>query len=101
MPSRLRSLLMLSDSKDRRGPHDMRTDEALQRMFVEAQNDPKKIAEIESDAWEDFLDMTMSQAHIWASQNIDPAKTPSEIIHTEPYLMGSHASATGAWCSGP
>ena len=48
---------------------------------------------------EDFLDMTMSQAHIWASQNIDPSKTPSELILTEPYLMGSHASATGAWCS--
>src|SRR4029078_959556 len=27
--------------------------------------------------------------------------TPSELILTEPYLMGSHASATGAWCSGP
>ncbi len=57
--------------------------------------------EIESDAWEDFLDMTMSQALIWASDNIDPAKTPSEIVLTEPYLMGSHASATGAWVSGP
>jgi adenylylsulfate reductase subunit A len=45
--------------------------------------------------------MTMSQALIWASENIDPAKTPSEIVLTEPYLMGSHASATGAWVSGP
>jgi len=101
VPTPLRNHLMLNDIKDGRGPHYMMTDEALQRMFVEAQNDPKKIAEIESDAWEDFLDMTMSQAHIWAAQNIDPAKTPSEIILTEPYLMGSHASATGAWCSGP
>jgi adenylylsulfate reductase subunit A len=57
--------------------------------------------EIESDAWEDFLDMTMSQALLWASENIDPAKTPSEVVLTEPYLMGSHASATGAWVSGP
>jgi adenylylsulfate reductase subunit A len=101
VPTPLRNHLMLNDIKDGRGPHYMMTDEALQRMFVEAQHDPKKIAEIESDAWEDFLDMTMSQAHIWASQNIDPAKTPSELILTEPYLMGSHASATGAWCSGP
>src|SRR5437764_569720 len=101
VPTPLRNHLMLNDIKDGRGPHYMRTDEALQRMFAEAQNDPKKIAEIESDAWEDFLDMTMSQAHIWASQNIDPSKTPSELILTEPYLMGSHASATGAWCSGP
>src|SRR5262249_57488268 len=33
--------------------------------------------------------------------NIDPAKTPSEVVLTEPYLMGSHASGTGAWVSGP
>ena len=101
VPTPLRNHLMLNEIKEGRGPHYLRTDEALQRMFMEVQNDPKKIAEIESDAWEDFLDMTMSQAHIWASQNIDPAKTPSELILTEPYLMGSHASATGAWCSGP
>ncbi|MGH9041668.1 MAG: adenylyl-sulfate reductase subunit alpha [Acidimicrobiia bacterium] len=101
VPTPLRNHLMLNDIKDGRGPHYMMTDEALQRMYDEVQNDPKKVAEIESDAWEDFLDMTMSQAHIWASQNIDPSKTPSEIILTEPYLMGSHASATGAWCSGP
>ena len=100
-PTPLRNHLMLNEIKEGKGPHYMRTDLALQRMFMEVQNDPKKIAEIESDAWEDFLDMTMSQAHIWASQNIDPAKTPSELILTEPYLMGSHASATGAWCSGP
>jgi adenylylsulfate reductase subunit A len=43
----------------------------------------------------------MSQALLWASENIDPAKTPSEVVLTEPYLMGSHASATGAWVSGP
>jgi adenylylsulfate reductase subunit A len=101
VPTPLRNHLMLNDIKEGRGPHYMRTDEALQRMFEEVQNDPRKVAEIEADAWEDFLDMTMSQAHYWAAQNIDPSKTPSEIILTEPYLMGSHASATGAWCSGP
>ncbi len=101
VPTPLRNHLMLNDIKDGRGPHYMMTNEALQRMYDEVQNDPKQMAEIESDAWEDFLDMTMSQAHIWASNNIDPSKTPSEIILTEPYLMGSHASATGAWCSGP
>ena len=101
MPTPLRNHLMLNDIKDGRGPHYLKTDDALQKMFMDAQNDPKKIREIESDAWEDFLDMTMSQAQIWASENIDPAKTPSEIVLTEPYLMGSHASATGAWVSGP
>jgi adenylylsulfate reductase subunit A len=101
VPTPLRNHLMLNDIKDGRGPHYMRTDEALQKMYADNQNDPAKVHEIESDAWEDFLDMTMSQAHLWASENIDPAKTPSEIMLTEPYLMGSHASACGAWCSGP
>jgi adenylylsulfate reductase subunit A len=101
VPTPLRNHLQLNDIKDGNGPHYLRTDKALQKMFTDAANDPKAIQEIESDAWEDFLDMTMSQAHLWASENIDPAKTPSEIILTEPYLMGSHASGTGAWCSGP
>jgi adenylylsulfate reductase subunit A len=101
VPTPLRNHLMLNDIKDGKGPHYMRTDEALQKMYADVQNDPTKVHEIESDAWEDFLDMTMSQAHLWASENIDPAKTPSEIMLTEPYLMGSHASACGAWCSGP
>jgi adenylylsulfate reductase subunit A len=92
---------MLNDIHEGNGPHYLRTDKAMQKMFVDAQNDPKKVREIEADAWEDFLDMTMSQAHIWASENIDPAKQPSEIVLTEPYLMGSHASGTGAWVSGP
>ncbi|HEV2387866.1 MAG TPA: adenylyl-sulfate reductase subunit alpha [Candidatus Acidoferrales bacterium] len=101
IPTPLRNHLMLNDIKAGRGPHYLRTDEALQKMFADAQNDPRKIREIEADAWEDFLDMTMSQALLWASENIDPAKTASEIILTEPYLMGSHASACGAWVSGP
>ena len=101
VPTPLRNHLMLNDIHEGNGPHYLRTDKAMQKMFVDAQNDPKKVREIESDAWEDFLDMTMSQAHIWASENIDPAKQPSEIVLTEPYLMGSHASGTGAWVSGP
>jgi adenylylsulfate reductase subunit A len=101
IPTPLRNHQMIRDWLAGGGPHYMRTDEALQRMFAEVQNDPRKIREIESDAWEDFLDMTMSQALLWASHNIDPAKTPSEVVLTEPYLMGSHASATGAWVSGP
>jgi len=101
IPTPLRNHQMIQDYLAGRGPHYLRTDEALQKMFADAQQDPKKIREIESEAWEDFLDMTMSQALLWASENIDPAKTPSEVVLTEPYLMGSHASATGAWVSGP
>src|SRR5579872_5048084 len=100
-PTPLRNHQMIQDYLAGCGPHYLRTDEALTKMFADVQNDPKKVREIESDAWEDFLDMTMSQALLWASENIDPAKTPSEVVLTEPYLMGSHASGTGAWVSGP
>jgi len=101
IPTPLRNHQLIRDIMAGKGPHYLRTDEALQKMFADVQHDPKKVREIESDAWEDFLDMTMSQALLWASENTDPAKTPSEVVLTEPYLMGSHASATGAWVSGP
>ncbi|MHB8619279.1 MAG: adenylyl-sulfate reductase subunit alpha, partial [Chloroflexota bacterium] len=100
IPTPLRNHQMLMDIMDGKGPHYMRTDEALQAMMAGV-TDPKALRQVESEAWEDFLDMTMSQALLWASHNIDPAKTPSEVILTEPYLMGSHSSATGAWVSGP
>ncbi len=99
IPTPLRNHQMLLDRAAGRGPHYMRTDEALQAMT--AGLDAKAVREIESDAWEDFLDMTMSQALLWAAHNIDPAKEPSELALTEPYLMGSHSSATGCWVSGP
>ncbi|HBK81364.1 MAG TPA: adenylyl-sulfate reductase subunit alpha [Nitrospinae bacterium] len=101
IPTPIRNHQMIQDYLAGRGPHYIRTDEAMQKMYADVQHDPKKIRQIESEAWEDFLDMTMSQALLWASENIDPAKTPSEVVLTEPYLMGSHASATGAWVSGP
>lgn len=99
IPTPLRNHQMLRDLADGKGPHYMRTDEALQALTMGL--DPKAVREIEADAWEDFLDMTMSQALLWASYNIDPAKVPSELTLTEPYLMGSHSSGTGAWVSGP
>ncbi len=99
IPTPLRNHQMLLDRAQGKGPHYMRTDDALQALTQGL--DPKAIRAIESDAWEDFLDMTMSQALLWASNNIDPAVQPSELTLTEPYLMGSHSSATGAWVSGP
>jgi adenylylsulfate reductase subunit A len=101
IPTPLRNHQMIRDHLAGAGPHYLRTDEALQKMFADVGHDPRKVREIEADAWEDFLDMTMSQALLWASENIDPARAPSEVVLTEPYLMGSHASGTGAWVSGP
>jgi len=33
--------------------------------------------------------MTISQCGVWAGENIEPDKQPSEIMPTEPYLLGS------------
>ena len=73
-----------------RGPSLMRTDETV-----------KKGTESEAVAFEDFLDMTISQVGIWAGQNHEPSERPYEVITTEPYVMGSHATECGAWASGP
>ena len=48
-----------------------------------------------------FLGMTVGQAVVWASQNIDPKYTNPELTTSEPYVMGSHATCSGAWVSGP
>ena len=99
MPTPLRNHLMLRDIQEGKGPIYMRTADAFQKLMEGA--DASKRREIESEAWEDFLDMTISQALLWASNNIDPAQTDSELVLTEPYLMGSHAGTSGAWVSGP
>jgi adenylylsulfate reductase subunit A len=57
--------------------------------------------ELESEAWEDFLDMTISQALLWAATNVQPEERSSEIAAAEPYFIGSHSGASGAWVSGP
>ncbi len=61
----------------------------------------KKMKELESEAWEDFLDMTISQAILWAATNVQPEERASEIAAAEPYFIGSHSGASGAWVSGP
>jgi len=100
MPTPLRNHLMLRDIQEGKGPIYMRTAEAMQKLIEEAADAAGKRA-VESEAWEDFLNMTVSQVLLWASNNIDPAITDSELVLTEPYLMGSHAGTSGAWVSGP
>ena len=99
IPTPLRNHIMLREIQEGRGPIYMRTAEAIRKL--KEGKSPAEVREIDSDAWEDFLDMTVSQALLWASNNIDPAQTDSELVLTEPYLMGSHAGTSGAWCSGP
>ena len=38
---------------------------------------------------------------MWAAQDIDPKYQNPELTTSEPYVMGSHATCSGAWCSGP
>ncbi|MGZ5094312.1 MAG: adenylyl-sulfate reductase subunit alpha [Burkholderiales bacterium] len=89
MPTCLRNHAMLEEIKAGKGPIYMHTQKVL---------DTKEKEDI---GWEDFLDMTIGQAVVWASQNIDPKITPSELTTSEPYIMGSHATCSGAWASGP
>lgn len=99
MPTCLRNHATLLDIIDGKGPIYMDTPTALKKLA--AGGDKKKMKELESEAWEDFLDMTISQSLLWAGMNIRPEKTPSEVYPTEPYFMGSHAGCAGAWASGP
>ena len=95
----LRNHLMLNEMKEGRGPIIMDTAAAMQKLAEKMT--PKEVKHLEAEAWEDFLDMTISQCGIWAGENIEPDKTPSEIMPTEPYLLGSHAGCAGIWVSGP
>ncbi|MCE2403573.1 MAG: adenylyl-sulfate reductase subunit alpha [Dehalococcoidia bacterium] len=97
-PTPLRNHQMFLDIMEGKGPIYIRTEEAIANL---AQSDPARLEEIKAEAWEDFLDMTISQALMWAAQNIAPEDTPSEIVLAEPYIMGSHSGEAGAWVSGP
>ena len=95
----LRNHLMLHELKEGRGPIYMDTPTALAKL-AETMT-PKEIKHLEAEAWEDFLDMCIGQAGVWAGENIEPEKKPSELMPTEPYLLGSHSGCSGIWVSGP
>jgi adenylylsulfate reductase subunit A len=105
IPANLRNYLGMIDVDAGKGPLYMETADAIQKIAEEFKDDPKafkrKMKELESEAWEDFLDMTISQAILWASLNVKPEEKRSEIAACEPYFIGSHSGASGAWVSGP
>lgn len=104
IPANLRNWLMMIDVMKGKGPIYMRTEKAIEKLSKEVPDEKerkKKLKELESEAWEDFLDMTISQALLWAASNIAPEEKPSEIAACEPYFIGSHSGASGAWVSGP
>jgi adenylylsulfate reductase subunit A len=95
----LRNHLMMKEMKEGRGPIYMDTVTALGTL-AETMT-PKEIKHLEAEAWEDFLDMCIGQAGVWAGENIEPEKKNSELMPTEPYLLGSHSGCCGIWVSGP
>jgi adenylylsulfate reductase subunit A len=98
-PTCLRNHLMLFEMKEGRGPIIMDTVTALAALGETMSK--KELKHLESEAWEDFLDMTCGQANLWCAQNCEPEKKNSEVMPTEPYLLGSHSGCCGIWCSGP
>ncbi|MEJ2254658.1 MAG: adenylyl-sulfate reductase subunit alpha [Nitrospirota bacterium] len=95
----IRNHMMMMDMRAGKGPILMRTDEAMAELSKTM--DAKQMKHLEAEAWEDFLDMCIGQAGVWAGQDIEPDQKPSEIMPTEPYLLGSHAGCAGFWVSGP
>ncbi|MBU1343996.1 MAG: adenylyl-sulfate reductase subunit alpha [Proteobacteria bacterium] len=98
-PTCLRNHLMLNEYKAGRGPIIMKTSAALAKLAETM--DKKEMKHLESEAWEDFLDMSIGQAGLWCATNTEPEKKDSEVMPTEPYLLGSHSGCCGIWCSGP
>jgi len=95
----LRNHLMLKEMKEGRGPIFMDTATALAELSKTM--DEKQIKHLEAEAWEDFLDMCVGQAGLWAGMNIQPEEVGSELMPTEPYMLGSHSGCCGIWVSGP
>ncbi|MFO7886018.1 MAG: adenylyl-sulfate reductase subunit alpha [Desulfobacteraceae bacterium] len=98
-PTCLRNHLMLFEMREGRGPVIMKTTTALAKLGESMSK--KELKHLESEAWEDFLDMTCGQANLWCATNTEPEKKDSEVMPTEPYLLGSHSGCCGIWCSGP
>ncbi len=89
IPTCLRNHALISEVNAGRGPIHMVTMEAFQ--------DPH----LEEIGWHNFLGMTVGQAVLWAATDVDPKNENPELTTSEPYVMGSHATGCGAWCSGP
>ena len=99
MGTNLRNHAAMIEMKAGNGPILMHTDKAMAKLAETM--DEKAMKHLEAEAWEDFLDMTIAQAGLWAAQDVEPDKMPSELMPSEPYLLGSHAGCAGFWVSGP
>ena len=57
---------MIQDMKAGKGPIKIHTDVAMKKL-AETMT-PKEIKHLEAEAWEDFFDMTVAQAGVWAGE---------------------------------
>ncbi len=89
IPTCLRNHAIINEVNAGRGPSHMVTMPSFQ--------DPH----LEEIGWHNFLGMTVGQAVLWAATDVDPKNENPELTTSEPYVMGSHATGSGAWCSGP
>jgi adenylylsulfate reductase subunit A len=89
IPTCLRNHCIINEVNAGRGPIHMVTMHSFQ--------DPH----LEEIGWHNFLGMTVGQAVLWAATDVDPKNENPELTTSEPYVMGSHATGCGAWCSGP
>jgi adenylylsulfate reductase, subunit A len=103
-PTPVRNYEMILCAQEGKAPpfwmHTNRVVERYQKEITDPKELKKKIKEYESEAWEDFLDMTIAGATNWAAHNIDPMEKPMELQLSDSVFIGSHASSTGAWCCG-
>lgn len=102
-PTPLRNYEMILAIKEGKDPFWMHTERVAERIKQEV-TDPKaqkkELKKYESEAWEDFLDMTIAGATNWAAHNVDPMEKPMELALGDPVFIGSHAASCGAWVCG-
>ena len=89
-----------------KGPIYMRTEEAIQKIADAVQGRPEGRQEEDEGAGVRGLGRLPRHDHlaghpVGRAPTSQPEEKPSEIAAAEPYFIGSHSGASGAWVSGP
>jgi adenylylsulfate reductase subunit A len=102
-PTPMRNYEMILCAKEGKTPFWIHTEKVAERYKSEI-SDPKELKKklklYESEAWEDFLDMTIQGAVNWAAHNVDPMEKPMELQLSDSVFIGSHACSCGSWVCG-
>jgi adenylylsulfate reductase subunit A len=98
-PTCLRNHLMLFEMKEGRGPIMMDTVTALADLGQNHGQERAQASRVRSLGRLPGHDLWPGQPVV--CQDCEPEKKNSEIMPTEPYLLGSHSGCCGLWTSGP